>query len=419
MAKWIQAAPGIRYRKHATRKHGTQLDRYYTLRFSVAGKQVEEALGWASEGWTVKRAQEELGRLHKAKRTGQGPVTLREEAEANRRAAEQKAEAEAALARQERTVRDLWERYLVEVVAVENKRRTILHKTRLWRQRIEPAIGQLKVGDVTEQDVGAIVRAPLRLDANGQVFAGKAAAGDLYRLLHHLFKKSLVWRLRSKELGNPLENVTEPKVSRRERLLTGSEIGSLMRTLDAAADEGAEHPQIVAVIRAAVLTGARISELLNLRWQDVRRAELELHLPDTKTGFSRRPISVEALAVLDSVERTVGVDYIFRGVKGPTAPLSYFSTEKAFKRIASQAGIKDCSLHTLRHWAITAIANSVSNPRVGMQLSGHRSHAAYLGYVHAHRDQAHALADQLAALANGLAKAEPNVAVMTKATTAK
>ena len=58
--KWIAAAPGIRYRTHATRKHGAKIDRYYTLRFSVAGKQVEEALGWASEGWTVKLAQEKL-----------------------------------------------------------------------------------------------------------------------------------------------------------------------------------------------------------------------------------------------------------------------------------------------------------------------------------------------------------------------
>ena len=52
---WITAAPGVRYRKHPTRKHGARLDRYFTLRFSVDGKQAEEALGWASEGmmgWT-------------------------------------------------------------------------------------------------------------------------------------------------------------------------------------------------------------------------------------------------------------------------------------------------------------------------------------------------------------------------------
>ena len=107
-APWITAAPGIRYRPSArVRKHGARLDRYYTLRFSVAGKQVEEALGWASElnagigpngkklGWTVKLAKEKLGELSEARRTGQGHATMREEAEAKRRAARQRTEEEA------------------------------------------------------------------------------------------------------------------------------------------------------------------------------------------------------------------------------------------------------------------------------------------------------------------------------------
>lgn len=38
-------------------KHGARLDRYFTLRFSIDGKQIEEALGSASEGWTVALAQ--------------------------------------------------------------------------------------------------------------------------------------------------------------------------------------------------------------------------------------------------------------------------------------------------------------------------------------------------------------------------
>jgi formaldehyde-activating enzyme involved in methanogenesis len=59
-------------------------------------------------------------------------------------------------------------------------------------------------------------------------------------------------------------------------------------------------------------------------------------------------------------------------------------------------------------------ANSVSNPRVGMALTGHKSHAAYMNYIHGDKEQARALAEQLAALADGLAKAGPNVAAMRK-----
>lgn len=416
---WITAAPGIRYRKHASRKHGARLDRYYTLRFSVAGKQVEEALGWASEGWTVKLAQEKLGELRKARRTGQGHTTMREEAEANRRGARQRAEEEAALARRQRTVSDLWDRYSKEVVAIENKPTTIAEKTRMWTRRIEPAIGHLKINDVTEEDAGAVVRVPLRLDPAGQVIGGKAEAGNLYRLLHHMFSKALQWKLRQKEAGNPLESLSEPKVNRRERLLTGGEIGALMKALDAAERDMSEHPQTTAAIRAAILTGARISELLTLRWQNIRRDDMELHLPDTKTGFSRRPISAATLAVLDSVERMPGVDFVFPAVKEPRAPLAYNTVEKAFGRIAGRAGVERCTLHTIRHWFATMTANSVSNARVGMALTGHKSHAAYLNYIHGDKEQAHALADQLAALANGLAEADSNIAPIAPAAAAK
>ena len=206
MAQWETAAPGIRYREHPTRRHGKARDRYYTLRVSVNGRQVEEGLGWASEGWTLGRAQEELGKLREAKRTGQGPATLRERRAQHR----DREEAETTRQRGEKTVAELWERYSREIVSA-NKASTAAEKTRWWLRRIEPAIGKLKVKAVTEVDCSAIVRAPLRLDVDGRIVGGKAEAGNLYRLLHHLFAKALIWKLRPRELGNPLEGVAEPK----------------------------------------------------------------------------------------------------------------------------------------------------------------------------------------------------------------
>ena len=412
--EWTTVAPGIRCRRHPKRKYGARFDRYFTLRFSVNGRQVEEALGWASEGWTLERAQEKLGELRAAKRTGQGPATLREQAEAQRRAEEQRAEAEAELARRQKTVADLWDCYAKEVIAIGNKPRTAAEKTRLWKRRIEPAIGTLKINDVSEEDAGAVVRAPLRLDPAGRVIGGKAEAGNVYRLLHHLFGKALAWKLRQRDLGTPLDNIDEPKVARRERLLTAGEVGALLKQLDEAAIGGREQPQILGAVRAAIYTGARISELLGLRWDDIRRDDMELHLPDTKTGFSRRPLSLQTLAVLDSIERMPGVPFVFRAVTDPRKPLPYHTIEKAFGRIATGAGLKNCTLHTIRHWVATTTANSVSNPRIGMQITGHKSHQAYMNYVHGDREQAQALAEQLATLASSLARTEPNVAEMPK-----
>ena len=416
---WIKVAPGIRCRDHPRRQHGVRPDRYFTLRFSMNGRQTEEALGWASQGWTLGRAQEELGKLRAAKRTGEGPASLRERAAAQRRAEQQHLDEEAALARRRRTVADLWDRYSKEVVAVANKPSTIAAKARMWKQRIEPAIGALKIEDVTEEDVGTVVRAPLRLDAAGRAVAGKAQAGNLYRLLRHMFRKALGWGLRPRALGNPLDNVAEPKVPRRERLLNGAEISALLKALDAANLNGTEIPQVIAAIRAVVFTGARISELLNLQWEHVRRDEMEIHFPDTKSGFSRRPMSTETLSVFESIQRTPGAPFIFRFPKDPSKPLPYHVVEKAFGRIVSAAGVKNCSLHTIRHWFATMTANSISNPRVGMVLTGHKSYAAYLNYIHADKEQARSLAEQLAAFAKALGTQDTNVVALPAPHTAQ
>src|ERR1700730_12590822 len=150
--KWITIAPGIRTREHDSRRHGVRLDRYFTLRFSADGRQVEEALGWASEGWTLARAQEERGKLREAKRTGEGPATLRERVRAKRSAEREQAETEAQRQRLEKTVADLWDRYSKEIMAVVNKPRTVADKTRLWERRIKPALAHLKAREVTEED---------------------------------------------------------------------------------------------------------------------------------------------------------------------------------------------------------------------------------------------------------------------------
>jgi integrase len=197
-------------------------------------------------------------------------------------------------------------------------------------------------------------------------------------------------------------------VLRRERLLTAGEAAALQQALDRAEIEQTEAQQVIAVIRLAILTGARISELLNLRHSEVRRDEMELHLTDTEAGFSRRPLSVATLAVIDGVDRMPGVEWIFRAINDPTKPLPYDTIEKAFGRIARSAGVR-FSLHSLRHWFSTMTANSVNNPRVGMALTGHKSLAAYMNYVHGDKAQARALAEHLAALTTGLSAAPSNV----------
>jgi integrase len=183
-------------------------------------------------------------------------------------------------------------------------------------------------------------------------------------------------------------------------------VRALLKTVEKAAAERSENAVALAAIRTAIQTGARISEILGLQWREVRQDEMELHLRDTKTGFSRRPISREALAAINSVERRPGCPFVFRSPRNPTQPVEYTLVRKTFKRLTTRAGVPNCSLHTMRHWFSTITANTVSNPRVGMALTGHKSHAAYMTYVYGEKEQARALAEQIGAFTRSLSEGE-------------
>ena len=81
MVEWQRLEVGIRVRIHPTRRHGALPDRYFVLRYSVDGVKKQEALGWASRGWTLAKARDELAKLRAAARLGEGPVTLKEKRE--------------------------------------------------------------------------------------------------------------------------------------------------------------------------------------------------------------------------------------------------------------------------------------------------------------------------------------------------
>jgi integrase len=298
------------------------------------------------------------------------------------------------------TVNDVWARYTAEVVAL-NKASTAREKARMWKARVEPAIGRTPVREVSDTELSAIVRAPLRLDAKGCVTGGRGEAGNLYRLLHHLFAKALVWRLRPLELGHPLDGVDQPRVNRRERLLSDAEVTSLWGAL--ARSAGREAQQALDAIRFVLLSGWRATEALALQREHVQADVGEARLPDSKSGHSVRPLSTEALAVLAAIKRRPGVPWFFAGIEDPSKPLSYNSVRPVFARIAQRAGLVGVTLHTLRHRVVTDLAGAAPNLRTGMSVSGHKSVTAFMAYVHAERERAQHVAgmvgSRIAALA--------------------
>ena len=90
--------------------------------------------------------------------------------------------------------------------------------------------------------------------------------------------------------------------ARRERFLSTEELrrlGEAFRQLE----REARFQEGVAALRLLLFTGARLREILHLRWEHVDLERGLLFLPDSKTGRKTITLNAPALAVLQSLDR--------------------------------------------------------------------------------------------------------------------
>jgi len=124
----------------------------------------------------------------------------------------------------------------------------------------------------------------------------------------------------------------------------GGEDGEEKRLLHACTE--ARNPSLLPVVRLALETAMRQSELVGLRWEHVDHTRRIAHLTDTKNGEARTvPLSTMALAVLRALPRSI------RGQVFPS--LTTEAVKRAFSRAIRRAGIEDLHFHDLRHEATT------------------------------------------------------------------
>src|SRR5262249_48841947 len=103
----------------------------------------------------------------------------------------------------------------------------------------------------------------------------------------------------------------------------------------------------VAAIRLLILTGARLREILEARWQHVDLERGAIFLPDSKTGRKPVYLSAAAQAVLAALPRIENNPHIIAGAKdgAPRADL-----KKPWAAVCKAAGLEGVRLHDLRHY---------------------------------------------------------------------
>jgi integrase len=157
--------------------------------------------------------------------------------------------------------------------------------------------------------------------------------------------------------------------------------------------EKAENPVAMAAIRLLVLTGARRSEVLGLRWEWVDFARGYLRLPDSKTGAKVIPLSAPALELLASQPRLENNAFVFPGDRRGQ---HLVGLPKVWERIRVEAELRGVRLHDLRHSFASVGASAGDSLLLICALLGHRDAKTTQRYSHLQDDPVKAAADRIA-----------------------
>jgi len=265
------------------------------------------------------------------------------------------------------TITGLCERLMKEHAEPKLKATTIREYRHSIDKYIKPAFGTFKIQDVKRSDI-----AQLHHKMRDKPYQANRTLG----VLSKMFNLAEIWGLRS-EGTNPCRLVPKYKERRRERFLSDEEMARLSNVLKESYETGIESPYVVAAFRMLILTGCRLREIQELKWDYVLGDYLVL--PDSKTGPRRIPLGVDAQNVLKDIYREPGNPYVFCGtVEGQFVT----DLQKPWRRIRKAAKIEDVRIHDLRHnFASRAVMGGMNLPLVG-RLLGHTQIQTTMRYAH-------------------------------------
>jgi len=168
---------------------------------------------------------------------------------------------------------------------------------------------------------------------------GIYTANRTIQLLRAVFNKGRCWKLFLKD--NPAAGISLFPEKARERFLNKEEIRRLIQALLMEEDH-----QTRDFVMLSLLTGARKSNILSMRWDDVDLDSGTWTIPETKNGTSQTiALTATEVALLTQRRATTDSDYVFSG-RGPRGHL--VEPKKGWLRLLRTAAITNCTLHDLR-----------------------------------------------------------------------
>lgn len=259
------------------------------------------------------------------------------------------------------TLDDLFDRYFEEHVGAHNAASTRKDVEAMLRTHLRPRVGSIKAGDFGRADAAKLHTA---------LKATPRRANHVLAILSKVLSLAEVWGARPLN-SNPCRSIARYPEVQRKRFLNADEIARLGQALVEAETlglpwqikaDGSKHLppeaerrtllswQTVGAVRLLLLTGARLGEVLGLRWSDIDMAAGTIALPDRKGGERvPHPAGADALAAIAALPREKTAIFLFPRDDDRKQHVSKEALESAWARLRWRAGIDDVRLHDLRH----------------------------------------------------------------------
>ncbi|MBU1206462.1 MAG: site-specific integrase [Proteobacteria bacterium] len=221
--------------------------------------------------------------------------------------------------------------------------------------------------------------------------------------LNHMFNKAVLWGWMER---NPFKDFRDGNgkdtffydENGRLRFLDTKEIKSLIDALDKKPERNTKgrgggarkSPKYLKnIIKAAILTGMRKTDLLNLKWSGYKHEKLtdengneheirKLYFYEKKKKkWTDKVLNNDMIALLESIPRGES-EYIFTGSDGK--PIK--SLQRSFRTVLKRAGIKDFRFHDLRHTSASYLMMRGASLKSVQEHLGHTTLKMTERYAH-------------------------------------
>jgi integrase len=199
---------------------------------------------------------------------------------------------------------------------------------------------------------------------------GHYAANRAIQLGRAVYNKAILWGLHKGE--NPFSRISLYPETPRDRCLSEMEVLRLLSTLEEMPPSryGDDRGNLRDFLLLTLLTGARKSEVLSMRFSDVDTTAGKWRIQDTK---NRRPmiyyLSVRELEIIARRRQVIDGEFVFPGT-GKSGHLE--DPKKSWPRLRQLAGLEDFNIHDLRRSLGVAMADANLNVSIIQAALNHK-----------------------------------------------